>query len=393
MLRLLSYAVVLAALVAGTVWLADRPGLVQVEWLNWQIETSVPVLLAVLLVLAVIMVFALRLLLTLWRLPGQWADAWRSRKLRRGYQALSDGLAAAAAGDARKAGKLAGKARSLLADPALTSYLSAQTAKLAGDADTARDHYQAMLERPETAALGLRGLLDQALARGDDAAAAELAARARLTAPQDPWLAELCFNLAMKAEHYLEAQSILADARRRKAFSPADMALKSAQVLTLRAAAARTEGRTGEAVSLAKKAVAADAKSTQAALELAGALKDGGKVRRAAQVLEAAWKALPAAAIATAYGELKEDEDALSRLRRLEKLAAASPEAAESHLLIAEAALEAKIWGQARKHLLSLIDQRPSAQAYRLLARLERLEYKNEDAARAWEGRIADLAA
>ncbi|HVI53119.1 MAG TPA: heme biosynthesis HemY N-terminal domain-containing protein [Candidatus Sulfotelmatobacter sp.] len=393
MLRLLSYAVVLAALVAGTVWLADRPGLVHVEWLQWQIETSVPVLLAALLVIAVIMVFALRLILAVWRIPGRWAASWQSRKLRKGYQALSDGLAAAAAGDGRKAGKLAGKARSLLSDPALTSYLSAQTAKLAGDADAARDHYKAMLERPETAALGLRGLLDQALERGDDAAAGELAARARMIAPGDPWLADLSFTLAMKNGQYLEAQTILADAKRRKAFTPADAASRAARALTARAGAAHAEGRTGEAASLAKKAFSADPKCTQAALELATALKEAGKLRRAAAALESAWKALPAPSLAAAYAGLKDGEDALSCLRRLEKLVSGRPDALESHLVIAEAALDAKIWGQARKHLLAAADLRPTAQTYRLLARLERLEYKNEEAARAWESRIADLAA
>jgi len=390
MLRLLSYAVVLAALVAGTVWLADRPGLVHVEWLQWQIETSVPVLLAALLVIAIVMVVALRLILALWRIPGRWAASWRSRRLRKGYQALSDGLAAAAAGQSSKAAKLAGKARSLLADPALTSYLSAQTAKLAGDASAARDHYKAMLERPETAALGLRGLLDQALERGDDAAAAELAARARLMAPQDPWLADLSFQLAMKDKRYLDAQSLLADAKRRKAFSPADQSQRLALVLTARAAAARELGQPGEAASLAKKAFAADPKHTAAALELAGALKEAGKLRRAASSLEAAWKALPSPSLAAAYADLKDGEDALSRLRRLEKLVSGCPDHVESHLVVGEAALEAKIWGQARKHLLLAVEQRPTQRLYRLLARLERLEYKNEDAARAWENKLPE---
>jgi HemY protein len=393
MLRLLSFAIVLAALVTGTVWLADRPGLVHVEWLDWQIDTSVPVLLAALLAIAVVMIVTLRVGLSLLRIPRRWHAIWRARKMRNGYQALSDGLAAAAAGDGRKAKKLAGKARSLLSDPALTSYLLAQSAKLAGDKDAARDNYKAMLERPETAALGLRGLLDQALERGDDAAAAELAARARLLAPNDPWLADLCFRLAMETERYLDAQSLVADAKRRKAFSAVEASRRLALVLTARAAVARGLGATGEAVSLAKKAFSADPKHTQAALELAAALKEAGKQRRAASVLEQAWKALPAASLAAAYAGLKDGEDALSRLRRLEKLVSGKPEALESHLVLADAAMDAKVWGQSRKHLLAAADLRPGPVIYRQLARLERLEYKNEEAARAWEDRLVETAA
>lgn len=393
MLRLLSYALVLAALVAGTVWLADRPGLVQVEWLDWQLETSVPVLLAALLAIALLLVFVLRLGLFLWRIPRRWLAVWRARRMRNGYQALSDGLAAAAIGDSRRAKKLAGKARALLSDPTLTHFLLAQSSKLSGDADDAANHYKAMLERPETAALGLRGLLDQALERGDDRAAAELAARARLMTPADPWLADLCFRLAMEDERFLDAQAVVADAKRRKAFSPAEAAQRLAQVLTARAAAARSAGSAAEAASLAKKAFSADAKCTQAALELAGALKETGKLRRAASVLEQAWKTLPTASLAHAYSALKDDETPLDRLRRLEKLVSGQPNALESHLVLADAAMDAKVWGTARKHLLAAADLRPGPVIYRQLARLERLEYRNEDAARAWETQLSNDAA
>jgi len=393
MLRLLSYALVLAALVTGAVWFADRPGLVHVEWLDWQIDTTVPVLLAALVVLALVLLYVIRFALFLWRIPRRWHAVWRARRVRNGYQALSDGLAAAATGDAKQAKKLAGKARSLLSDPTLTHYLLAQSAKLTGDKDTARDHYKAMLERPETAALGLRGLLDQALERGDAVTAAELAARARLIAPQDPWLADLSFRLAMESGRHLDAQAIVTDAKRRKAFKPEEAGERMAQALTARAAAARTEGRLGEAASLAKKAFAADPKNTDAALELAVAQQEGGNSRRAAATLEQAWKARPTAALAQAYAGLKPDESALDRLRRLEKLVSGKADALEAHLVIANAAMDAKVWGTARKHLLAAADIAPGSVIYRQLAKLERLEYKNEDAARAWETRLAEQAA
>lgn len=390
MLRLLSYAVMVAALVAGAVWLADRPGQVVVEWLSWRAETSVPVLLAVLLVLALVLVVVLRLVAALWRLPGHWGALWRARRLRKGYQALSDGLAAAASGNRKQAAKLAGKARNLLADPALTSFLSAQTAQLAGDRSAARDHYTTMLERPETAALGLRGLLDQALERGDDAAAAELASRARLMTPGDAWLLDLQFRLAVKAERWLDAQSLLVEAKRHKAFGPKEYSRRLALVLAARAKGAAALGQWSEAASLAKKAVSADQALTVAALELATALKEAGKLRRAAAVLERAWAASPSALLVPPYAALRDGEDPLLRLRRLEKLVSSRADDVESHLVIAEAALDAKVWGQARKHLLEAISLRPSQRPYRLLARLERSEYKNEEAARGWEAKIAD---
>ena len=50
MVRIVSYVLGLALLIAGAVWLADRPGAVVVDWLGWRIETTMPVLLIALLI-------------------------------------------------------------------------------------------------------------------------------------------------------------------------------------------------------------------------------------------------------------------------------------------------------------------------------------------------------
>ncbi len=389
-LRLLAYAALVALLVTGAVWLADHPGTVMVEWLGWHLETPVPLALAGLILLTGALLFLWRLLAGLVRLPGHWRDGLRGRRLRRGYQALSDGLAAAAGGDRREATRLAGKARKLLADPALTSFLSAQSAQLAGDADTARDHFKAMLERPETAALGLRGLLKQALERGDDTAAADLAARARLISPGDGWLLDLQYRLAVKAGHWSDVQALITEARRHKTISPQEARRRTALLLTARAEAAAADGAWDEVRSLGKKAMAADKGLTAAALLLARAYQERQRPRPAAAVLEQAWSHNPAPALAAAYAALKPEDEPLPRLRRLEKLVAGKPNVPESHLVLAEAALSAKLWGQARKHLLEAVSLRPSQTPYRLLAQLERQEYKNEDAARAWEAKRAE---
>jgi HemY protein len=74
----------------------------------------------------------------------------------------------------------------------------------------------------------------------------------------------------------------------------------------------------------------------------------------------------------------------LQRVRRVEKLVAGRPDDATSHLVQAEASLEAKIWGQARKHLLAAAADHPTVRTYRLLARLEVAEYNDQAAAQKW---------
>jgi HemY protein len=393
MLRILAYVVILALVVTGAVWLADRPGAVTAEWLGWRIETTVPVVVVLLLILAGGLTLAFHLLARLGRMPGRWTAERREGRRRKGYLALTDGLAAAAGGEVVRARKLAGRAEKLLADPSLTRFLSAQAAQLSGDAETAREHYQAMLKRPETAALGLRGLLDHALKRGDDATAIDLATRARAINAADPWLAETLFDLLLRNGRLSEATELLKDAVRRKAMGAAEAAHRRALLLNERAARAESDGAPGQALDWARQAMAADPAFTAAALRLARLQLADGKERRAATSLEQAYAANPHPALARAYAELRPGEEPLQRVRRLEKLAARRPEDVETHFMLGEASLEAKLWGQARRHLLAAAEARPSARTYGLLARLEQAQSGDNAAARAWLAKAAGAPA
>jgi HemY protein len=246
-----------------------------------------------------------------------------------------------------------------------------------------------MLERPETAALGLRGLLKQALEQGEVAAAIDLAARSRTITPADRWLADTLFDLLVGAGRLGEAQSLLDDALRRGALPRDEARLRKAGLLGMRADQAAANGDERSAIALARQALKADPALTAASLVLARLYADAGKTRRAAAVLETAWSHRPDAALAGAYAELAPDEDALARVRRLEKLVAGRPDDVASHLTVAQASFEAKLWGRARTHLLAAAEAKPSPDVFRLLARLEQAEYNDQAAAQAWLDKAA----
>ena len=55
--------------------------------------------------------------------------------------------------------------------------------------------------------------------------------------------------------------------------------------------------------------------------------------------------------LAEVYGEIRKNETPLARVARYRRLAAQNPSARETHLALAEAALVAELWGEARRHL------------------------------------------
>lgn len=388
--RLALFVVVTALLVAAAVWLADRPGEVVVHWLGWKITAPVPVLIAALVALLVLGAVVLKLVRAILGAPGRWVEARRDRRQREGYRALSDGLAAVAAGDRRNAKKLAKRADKLLADRSLTGLLTAQAATLSGDEAEAERRLSVMVERPETAFLGLKGLLDLALKRGDHAAALDYAHRAWALGGPAAGLAGTLFDLQARAGQWIEAEATVAEAKKRGALSAGTLARFRALVLLERA---RAEAEPAQALRLALDAHKADPGLPAAAVLAASLLHRADKPRKAAATLLDTWRIAPHPDLVEAWLALAPAETPLQRVKRLDKLVKTNPDAPDGHIVLAETALGAKLWGLARTHLDRALEQRPTGGLYVLFARLEREERGDDRAAATWMAKSATAPA
>ena len=152
MIRAIGFLIVLAGLSALSVWFADNPGQVSLVWQGYVIETSAAVLVMGIVMIAIAAAVLYRLWVALKQAPGKIARNRRDAKTRRGYQALTRGIVAVAAGDAVEAKAQAGRADGLLREPPLTMLLSAQAAQLDGD-EAAAETLGLALERREDGSL------------------------------------------------------------------------------------------------------------------------------------------------------------------------------------------------------------------------------------------------
>ena len=100
MRRILIFFVKLAIIVAIAVWLAERPGTVTLKWLNWELHSTVGVLIVVVVVGATIVALIHRFWRLVLRSPRHYLHRRAARRRERGYQALTQGMVAVAAGDA-----------------------------------------------------------------------------------------------------------------------------------------------------------------------------------------------------------------------------------------------------------------------------------------------------
>lgn len=382
MRRALFFFVEVAVVAAIAVWLADRPGNVAVDWQGWRVETSVGVL--ALFIFAVVVAGAVVYSAWRWlrRQPGEMALSRRHRREAAGYRALSDGMAAVAAGDAAAARKLARRAESLLKSPAHTLLLSAQAAQLDGNEAAARRCFEQMLDNPETEFLGLRGLILQALHDGDEDKALDFSQRAYALRPSVPWLSDTLVSLHTKAGRWRAAQKLIEDAQRHKRI-PADVGRRQqAVLLTERARAAFRRGALADAFEQVRRAHDLDPAQPVAAELLIRLVADDGRLRRARKVAERTWRAAPHPLLATAYLDIGGDQAPLDRYRAIAHLTKENPTHPESRFALAETAVAAKLWGEARQQLEALATAAPTARVYRLWAELEEAETGDSDAAR-----------
>jgi HemY protein len=387
MLRVLRYFLIVGLLVAAAVWMADRPGHVAINWEGWAIETNVGVL-AITILLTVLVLFSFVRVVADLRAAPRVFSHWRNeRQRRRGFTALTRGLVAVAAGHAASARKLAREADSLLVDTPLARLLVAQAAQLAGDAEMAKRGFLALLDDTETAFLALRGLISLATKEGDDTAALAWTRQAYAIRPDAAWVAETMFELEIKASQWREAQATLAESLPNSLESKK----KLAALLYLRADKAKRDGDAKEALDLARRANEADLALVPAMLLLASLENERGKRNRAAEVLEEGWRVAPNPDLAKAYASLWSEETALQLVNRMERLAGFAAGHPESGLALAEAALAAQLWGQARSVLAPyVVLERPDARLLRLMSAIEVDEKGDHVAAQKWLARIGE---
>jgi HemY protein len=380
MMRLIVFLIVAVALSWLATWLVDNPGRVSLTWQGTHIETSFVVLMLAVAVIGILMILLFEILRVIRQAPARWGRGWRRARTDKGYAALSQGMVAAAAGDARAAKLLNRRAEKLLQQAPATLLLSAQTAQLEGDEGTARLKFQEMLKHPETEILGLRGLLAQAIKDGDRETALKLARRAYQRRPHTPWVLTTLFDLQTQAGQWSEARSTADDMRRHRVIEKATANRWRAILLHQEAVAIRAKGRPYAALEMMQRAHKRLPSLAPLAIQAAQLAAELNKPRQARKILEASWRQEPHPEIARAYAGLDGKEHPAERLKQVERLRQLYPEHVASDLALAEHALAAQQWSTARAALEGVIKKDPTASAWRMLAEVEQAEGDGEKA-------------
>jgi HemY protein len=370
MIRILVFILIIVAAALGLAWLADRPGIVTIEWLGYQIQTSAFVATLVIIALVAALILAFALLRYVWTRPAAVTAYVRERRRQQGFDALSRGLLAIGVGDRGLAQRYAGIAGRNLPREPLTALLRAQTAQLKGDQAGARHAFQSMLERPETQLLGVRGLFLEAKRANDTDAARTLAEQAVQRDPKLAWGVNALFDIQARTGDWNGALNTLAVARQNGHVDTDTANRRRAVLLTAEAREAESTDP-DRALTLANEALRL-APSLVPAAELAcRVFASKGESRAASRQIVRTWKLSPHPDLAVAYAFAKPGLSPRDRLKRVKYLASLTPDNVEGHIAVANAGIEAQEWQEARDAVAPYLEDRPSARICTLMARIE----------------------
>lgn len=382
-----------AAVAVGVLALTGEPGRAALEWMGWRIEMTAATA-------ALLTLFSALLFTLLWRgviwiveAPRRAARARAESKRKQAIEALSRGFLAVAAGDGSEARRLAQKSAELAEDaPGLVRVLAAQAAEAAGDRGAAKSAYNAMLGFPEMRLAGLRGLMHAAQAEGDKTAAIRHAETAYGLARTARWAWSALLEARLEVGDWAAALELVQGALERKIVSPAVAERSRAALLAASAASFEDSSEPkarAQALDFATQSVKLKPDFAPGVVMAARLLADDGKIAKAGQLIETAWKAEPHPALWLAYRDLKTNETPKARAQRLAALAAMKPEARESRMLRVESALIGGDPIAARAAARLLDAEAPTARFAGLMARVAAANGEGDEA-RAWIARGVD---
>ncbi len=394
LIKVLLFVIAIAALTYGAGILLDTGGGIRIAAVGYEftlgpLQTVFFVLLLIVAIWAVmrlvgLLVAVLRFLNGDETAISRYFDRNRERK---GYQALSEGMIALAAGESRVAMSRAAKAERYLGRPELTTLLIAQAAELSGDTKRATDAYKTLLTEDKTRFIGVRGLMKQKVEEGDSVTALKLAEKAFALKPRHTETQDILLKLQAENSDWKGARATLG-AKLKSGALPREVYRRRDAVLALQEA--KTVIDDASPIDAREMAIEANRLSPDlipAAVMAARGYIEKEQPKYATRILKKAWAVRPHPDLAAAFAEIVPDETPAARLKRFRTLTAQQPENAETKLLLAELNIAAEDFPAARRAIGDLATSQPTARSLAIMAAIERGEGADDAVVRGWLAR------
>ncbi len=365
MTKLILWLLTVAALLLGGWWLADNPGSVKIIWWGSVIETSVAFCIAC--------VLGALIVLYLLVFPFRWIEKirsfWQKKKANKAQTLLIQILTNVLSQNLKPNAKLiATLEKTTPQNKDVLLILKALS-------HSGKDVFEELVQNPRTQEAGWQGLIAEHVRRGEIVKASEEVADLLKKNPKEAWILKEALDLFVMNEQWQQAFDCLEKLYRQGEIEKPDYLFK-------------------KAVLLVKMNKGIDAFKVCPALPEAAVLAAREKPRKALKIYLKAWSVAPSWAVYKGYVRLFAKENSLSQSQRVEKLCAVNKNAKLNELVLADAAIKARLWSEAKKQLNGYLAVYPlTANVASQMALIENEANHNVREARRWMDKIPALEA
>ncbi len=384
MRRIILWLVVIAALSAGGIYLADMPGLMQFEWAGYRITLRTSLFIAALGIAFFISMWLVVLIAQLWEWPARRKSERERLRQKAGIRALTQAATAMAMSDADRARKEIKRAQRYLDHAPLTLLMEAQLHEKQSAPEKALPIYQELALHEDTAKLGLRGLLQHAERKGDYSHALQLSEEASQQFPKDMSLLSHTIELMLREKKADDAITLLSTWRLRWQL-PREVRLHYlALAFTVKAQSLPIDER----APLLAKAYAISPQHAYIPLALLASYGAASENHSMRGLLQRIWNERPSPSLTALSLQWLNEQAEEKRAKLVDKLTRFASEHLEAHILRAYDAEARSQLAEAHDALELAIAMRESRRALTLMAEIES-ELSGADKAQWWFARAA----
>jgi HemY protein len=386
MIRLLALLFLFIGFTASALWIAERPGNVQIVWQGYEIRMALGFFVGALSFLIAALLAVLLLIKGVLGTPKRLRQKHKLRRYEQAFEALDHTMTALALQDYKEAQRQLNKSQHYLRAPSPTiRLLGVQIAHATGKDASARETLDAMLEHSDTRPVALRGKIRELMQQQQWVHARDYAEEAFQARPHDNWLAMVLLDILFRDQDWQAVDAALTKAEKKKALNAAQA--RHYRALAALARAQQAMQATEPNAQIAQDAVASALKyqpSVMAWLLEARLAADPLNRKRLQHALTQGWSIMPHPQLAALFLAHGMDATAVKSLKRLQQMTHKHPEHGETLLLRAQLHLRFGDMVSARNDLKSALSKMESPRIYQQFAALEKAESDDTRKAAEW---------
>ena len=381
MLKVIWVILKIGLLVCGAVWLAYRPGFVDIHWdmgeATYDVSIQVGFFLFVLFLALVLAVGLTRFALYFKVMFQRHLMRKQEKSVSKGLDALTLSVSSAAAGDHEYSLYHAQRAEKLLpGKQPLPILLHAHALRTKGQNNEADALLEDLLNNSEGAVLAARALVTHSLAQNNltNALYYTRHAHEQYKGRDKGWLLKTLYELEVRQKNWVEAEKLLKKLEKKKIVT-FDQAMSDRLAIWTAQAYADID----HSLRLLKSVLRKDPAYIPAVLKLADLYIGQGHHAKAKKVIERCWKTSPHPELGQIWMRLRLVSPRQKPvLEWVEKLTKNNPAHLESYLLRIQAMIYEEKWGDAQQILAEAVEIKPEQRVYKLWADLDERAEKSE---------------